>query len=217
MFPKRKGGSGKRGGGRRRLLNGRRTSKEAANEVNKGYDRHTGRNTSHCGYKSGKKSTHIIDNSNGVTNGRSGTKQQKRRRKRWTGGGNGKKEKVQTPNIELNRRAQRTKGRKGGNPKRGGKKKNVVSSESGGSYSTLPMSSISQLGYSHSSSLADYGQASQVKFDHLPWANLDVPMDLSQIRLEINRCGMDFDLQARKNHQRWLTNLEKVQAGSAHG
>jgi len=218
MFSKRKGGSGKKGGGRRtRIQSGRPTSKVTI-EVNVGG--RTAKKVAHEGGKKGKRQSQM-EHSNSDTSGRSNTKP-KRSRKRWFAGVKKKKDKLQTPDLGFKRRTQGNKSRKGRNFKRGGSsgRKNVVSSESSGSNSVLPMSSISSgslPGYLHSSKLLGCGQTSPVEFDHLPWANLEVPMDLSFVRLEINHCGVDFDLQARKNHRRWLANLEKVRVGSVQG
>jgi len=56
----------------------------------------------------------------------------------------------------------------------------------------------------HSSSISSQSE----NFD-FPWGNLDMPMDLSQIEFEIiDNHGVDFELLATKNHQRWLANLE---------
>jgi len=55
--------------------------------------------------------------------------------------------------------------------------------------------------------------SSQSEKIDFPWGNLDMPMDLSWIEFEINdNHGVDFELLAIKNHQRWLANLEM-----AHG
>jgi len=50
---------------------------------------------------------------------------------------------------------------------------------------------------------------SPMDYDKLPWVNLNVPMDLSLVELEIHDEGFDFDLQCRNNHKRWLANLER--------
>lgn len=219
MVSKRKGGSGKNGGGRRRrVVNERRTSKESTTEGSNGYGGRTERKTANGGGKAGRRCSHT-DNSKGEPSGRSDTKQQRRRRKKWTGGNKDKKKKAQMSNVGLNRMVQRKKNLKRGNPKRGvpSQRNHVLSSESSGSYSNIPMSNIScgsQPGCSNSSNLPDCDHASPAELDHLPWANLHVPMDLSLVQLEINNHGVDFDLQARKNHLRWLANLEKVRRGS---
>jgi len=51
---------------------------------------------------------------------------------------------------------------------------------------------------------------SPMEYANLPWANLDLPMDLSLFELEINEDGVDFDLEARENHKRWLANLQRA-------
>jgi len=43
-----------------------------------------------------------------------------------------------------------------------------------------------------------------------PYANLNVPMDLSQLEIMVINEGMDFDRTARRNHKHWLENVEKV-------
>jgi len=222
MVSKRKGGSGKNGGGRRRHAVGdRRTSKEATAEGSNGYGGRTTRKTGNGGGKAGRRCSNT-ENSKGEPSGRPCIKQQRRRRKRWTGTNKDKKKKTQMSNVGLNRRVQRKKNLKRGNPKRGvsSQRNHVLSSESSGSYSNVPMSSIScgsQPGCSNLSNLPDRDNVSPVEFDHLPWANLNVPMDLSLFQLEINNHGVDFDLQARKNHLRWLANLEKVRRGLSNG
>jgi len=216
MFSKRKGGSGKKGGGKRTLVqNGRLASKESINEVSVG--RHTAKKVTNGGGKKGRRRPQT-ENSNSDTSGRSNTKPKRRRRKSWFASFKDKKDKIQKPEVGFKRRPKRNKSRKGANSKRGGSsgRKNVISSESSGSYSVLPMSGP-QPGHLHSSNPPDSEQTSPLEFDHLPWANLEVPMDLSFVQLEINHSGVDFDLQARKSHQRWLANLEKVRVGSVQG
>lgn len=107
-------------------------------------------------------------------------------------------------------------------------KESVGCSESSWSGSHLPMSSTTP----HSSNVTDtkhvptkvhyssnlfrdayFSHVSKIDCFKLPWANLDVPMDLSHIKLEVkNRDGIDFELLAEKNHQRWCANLMKAQA-----
>jgi len=216
MFSKRKGGSGKRGGGRRtRVQNGRRTTKEVKNEGNNGG--RPAKKTVNDGGKKGRNPQHV-ENSSSDTSGRSNAKPQKRRRKKWFVSLKEKKDKVKTPEVVFKRKAHRNKSRRGVNPKRGVSygRKNLANSDSSGSYSNLP-STGALTGYNQSSKPTDVRRITRVENDQLPWANLDMPMDLSFIRLEVDQCGVDFDLQARKNHQRWLANLEKVRVGSVQG
>jgi len=63
------------------------------------------------------------------------------------------------------------------------------------------------------SQIIDYnGRPSTAGNFNLPWGNLDSPMDLSYIELEVHDIhAVDFEFLAQKNHERWLANLEKVQ------
>lgn len=109
-------------------------------------------------------------------------------------------------------------------------KETVGCSESSTSGSLLPSPSAAY-GLRHSSNFTDSNHTSQIyKYNprsrkhtlcsngstigclKLPWANLNLPMDLSHIVLEVkNNDGIDFDLLAKENHQRWRANLLKVQ------
>jgi len=109
-------------------------------------------------------------------------------------------------------------------------KETVGCSESSTSGSQLPSPS-SAYGHPHSSNFTDSNNTSQIyNFNpcsrkhplcrngstvgclKLPWANLNLPMDLSLIVLEVkNNDGIDFDLLAKENHKRWNKNLLKVQ------
>jgi len=213
MDSKRKGGSGRAVERKSHGLHGSCTSKETASTVGKNAAKegvgHRRRKNA-AGSQQGKK----CSSSNNDISGRAGTKNQRRRRRRKRRNRENQ-EKVQVQAEVSGSKGRRKKGRRKrkhkceAQPERG----NVVCSESSGSISHLPLSSNScgsQPDCSHSSSFVDCNHASPMEVDNLPWANLDEPMDLSHVRLQIKGHGVDFDLQARKNHQRWLSNLKKT-------
>jgi len=75
-----------------------------------------------------------------------------------------------------------------------------------GSYHQLSSNIFNPL---YLSSVVDNSSHSQLDNFDFPWGNLDMPMDLSQIEFEIkDKHGVDFELLAQKNHERWLANLE---------
>lgn len=212
---KRKGGSGRGGERKRRGEDGSCKSKEAASTVSKnatkeGVGRRRRKNA--AGSQQDKKSS----SSNSDISGKAGTKnQRKRRRRRRRNREN--QEKVQVQAEVSGSKGRKKKGRRKRKPKCEAQaqteRENVVCSESSGSVSHLPLSSNSsgsQPDCSNSSSFVDCNHALPMEVDNLPWANLDEPMDLSHVRLQIKGHGVDFDLQARENHQRWLSNLEKA-------
>jgi len=216
MYPtnsKRKGASVKGGRRKKRGEDGSRTSKKAASTVCKnatkeGVGRRPRKN------RGGGQQDRKRSSSNSDTNGRAMTKNQRRRRRRRRRNQENQ-EKVQVQAEVSGSKGRRKKGRRKRKPKREAQaeKENVLCSESSGSVSHLALSSIScgsQPGCSHSSSFVECSLALPMEVDNLPWANLKVPMDLSHVHLEINGHGVDFDLQARKNHERWLSNVEKA-------
>merc|ERR1719320_1452830 len=79
-----------------------------------------------------------------------------------------------------------------------------------GCVSPLPLSTNSSGSQPGSSNFVDGSNVSPMEYANLPWANLDLPMDLSLCELEINENGVDFDLEARENHKRWLANLQRA-------
>merc|ERR1719285_207911 len=120
-------------------------------------------------------------------------------------------EEVQTATDELKFQVRPKRGRRRRKRKRKVHiKENGMCLESSGA-STPPLSSNSFGSQpSFSQSCNDFSQGSPMEYENLPWANLKVPMDLSLVDLEINGDGVDFDLQAQKNHLRWLANVEKA-------
>jgi len=116
-------------------------------------------------------------------------------------------------------RARENREKKRGRRKRKPKKKvstpKVIAgcseSSCSGSYHQL---SSNTFALPHSSSVVEMNSSLLDCFD-FPWGNLDMPMDLSQIELEVNdNHGVDFELLAQKNHERWLLNLEKARGTS---
>jgi len=112
-------------------------------------------------------------------------------------------------NQEGHREPRKTKGHRKSKPKHNVKttKETVWCSESSwsGSHSYNDRLNVS------SSNQSYYSNASRMEYFELPWANLDMPMDLSQVELEVkNSSGVDFELLAQKNHQRWCANLVKA-------
>jgi len=105
---------------------------------------------------------------------------------------------------------------KPGRRKRKGKrkihvKKNVMCLDSSGSASSLPLSSNSSGSHQTSPQSSNgFSHVSSTEDEKLPWANLEVPMDLSLVNLEISGHGVDFEMQAQESHLRWLANLEKA-------
>jgi len=208
VHSKRKGGAASGGKSKKRVEDGSRISKEAALIVGKNATKEV------VGRKPRKKQDRKCSSSKSDTSGRAGSKSQRRRRRRRRRKRE-KQEKVQVQAEVSGSKGRRKKGRRKRKPKREAQveKENIVCSESSGSISHLPLSSNScgsQPGCSNSTSFVDCSNASPMEVDNLPWANLDVPMDLRHLQLQINGHGVDFDLQARKNHQRWLSNLEKA-------
>lgn len=210
---KRKGGSGR--GGKRKIHgeDGSRTSKDAVSTVGKNATKKVGGRRPRKNVAGGQQDRKCSP-SKSDTSVRAGTKsQRRRRRRRRRNRENQKKDEVQTE--VSGSKVKKKKGRRKRRPKSEAQveKENVVCSESSGSVSHLPLSSNScgsQPGCSNSSSFVDCSNALPMEVENLPWANLDVPMDLSHLHLQINGHGVDFDLQAQKNHQRWLSNLEKA-------
>jgi len=214
VFSKRKGRSSRGGGRKKRGEGGSSISKEATTTLGNSKSKGGGRRSRKK--RGGETAVQRCSSSKSESSGRSGIRQQgkkKRRRRRKT---KRNQEEVQAPTKVSEPKAQNKKGRRKRKPKKQRAKptrENVICSESSGSVSLLPLSSNScgsQPGYSHSSNLVNCGLASPMLCDNLPWANLDVPMDLSLVHLQILGHGVDFDLQARKNHQRWLDNLKKA-------
>lgn len=119
-------------------------------------------------------------------------------------------EEIQSPAHELKFQVRRKRGRRKRKRKRKVHiKENVMFLESSGSASTQPLlSNSSPQSFSQSSN--DLSHVSSMECENLPWANLEVPMDLSLVNLEVNGHGVDFEMQAQENHLRWLANLEKV-------
>jgi len=213
VYSKPKGSSAKGGKKKRRGDDGSRTSKEVASTVGKNATKEVGRRRPRKNVAGGQKDRKC-SSSKSDTSGRAGTKSQRRRRRRRRRNRENQ-EKVEVQTEVSGSKGRRKKGRRKRKPKPEAQveKENVVCSESSGSVSHLPLSSNScgsQPGCSNSSSFVDCSNALPMEVDNLPWANLDVPMDLSHVHLQINGDGVDFDLQAQKNHQRWLSNLEKA-------
>jgi len=209
-YSKRKGASARGGERKRRGEDGSRTSKKAASTVGKkatkeGVGRRPRKNVGD-GQQDRKRSS-----SNSDTSGRATTKNQRRRRRRRRRPRENQ-EKVQVQAEVSGSKGRRKNGRRKRKPKREtqAEKENVVCSESSGSVSRLTLSSNSCGSQPGESSFVECSNVLPMEVDNLPWANLNVPMDLSHVYLQINGHGVDFDLQARKNHERWLSNLEKV-------
>jgi len=79
-----------------------------------------------------------------------------------------------------------------------------------GYVSFLPLSTNSCGSQPSSSNFVDGSNVSPMEYTNLPLANVYLPKDLSLFELEINENGVDFDLEARENHKRWLTNLQRA-------
>jgi len=222
MFSKRKGRSG-------RGFNKKRGCKVRNVEVSAARDNQTSKEGSGSkggGGRSRKKAGHVeVERKNSSSNSdnasKSGIRTRRRRRRR-----------MRARQNQEHGESRKTKGRRKRKTKQNVKttKETVGCSESSWSGSHLPMS-ISACGLSHSSNFTDsngiswrdrsyvsssnqshYSHGSRMDCFDLPWANLDVPMDLSQVDLEVkNSGGVDFELLAQKNHQRWCANLVKAQ------
>jgi len=144
------------------------------------------------------------------------TKQKgKRRRRRRKRKGKKTSEETLKPTDECNQ-VRRKLGRR--KPRRRRKRKRKVNAQKDVMYlkisesvSTPPMSNKAMGKIPSSSPLFnDVSQVSTMEYENLPWANLAEPMDLRFIDLEVKGCGVDFDLQARENHLRWLANVAKA-------
>jgi len=216
VFSKRKGRSKKGGGERKKRGEGGspRTSKGTTTTLGNSTSKEGGGRRSRKN-RGGGQAVQRCSSGKSESSGRSGTRQQRKNRRRRRRKKQNQEE-VQAPTEVSEPKGRNKKGRRKRKPKKRKTKavrENVICSESSESVSLLPLSSNSggsQPGYSHSSNFADCGPASPMQCDNLPWANLDVPMDLSLVHLQILGHGVDFDLQARKNHQRWLANLKKA-------
>jgi len=109
---------------------------------------------------------------------------------------------------ELKFQVQRKRGRRKRERKR---KVHVMCLVSSGSASSVPLSSNSSGSHQSSPQSSNgFSHVSSMEVENLPWANLEVPMDLSLVNLEITGDGVDYEMQARENHLRWLANLEKA-------
>jgi len=118
----------------------------------------------------------------------------------------------QKPDNEVNHQTQRKQRRRRRNRKRkvSPVNLNIMSLESSSSVSHVPSPLVNSIGnqkaYPNSSNSSN---VSPMEYDNLPWANLNVPMDLTFFEFAVTDQGVDFDRQARENHLRWLANLEK--------
>jgi len=203
-FPKRKGFSEKNAERRDCVGNGNHALKEVGNNVsNDGVNRNGGQTV----LERASPTESLNSNTSNISRTRPRRKRRRRRRRPKKS-----QEEIQSPTDELKFQVRRKRGRRRRKRKRKVHvKENVMCLESSGSASTPPLSSNS-FGSQTSSlqSCNDSSQVSQMEYENLPWANLKMPMDLSLVDLEVNGDGVDFDLQAQENHQRWLANLEKA-------
>jgi len=144
-------------------------------------------------------------NTSDISRTRSRRKRRRRRRRKKS------PEEIQSPTDELKFQVRPKRGRRRRKRKRKvNLKENVMCMESSGSVSTPPLftnSFGSPLQLSN-----EFRQVSPMDYENLPWANLEVSMDLTLVNLEVSGDGVDFDLLARENHSRWLANLEKARA-----
>jgi len=193
-FPKHKGFSAGNvrdcvGSGNRAL---KEVGKNASNDSGEGNDQ---RSTERSSPRGGSTS-----NTSDLSRTRPRRKRRRRRRRVKKS-----QEEIQSHTGVLKFQVRRKRGRRRRKRKRKvHAKDNVMCLESSGSVSIPPMSSNG----SHSSN--DFSHVSPMEYENLPWANLEVPMDLSHVNIEVKDHGVDFDLQARENHLRWLANLEKA-------
>lgn len=219
MSSKRKGRSG-RGFTKRRGSNG--TNAQATT-----LDKHASKkgNEGASGWRTGQVSGDVCrksSSSNSDNGSKSGIRTRRRRRRRMRA--RQKQEEYGEP--------RKNKGQRKRKPKMHilNTKDTVGCSESSWSGSQLPSSSTAY-GLQHSSNFPDSNHNSQIyNFNQcsqkhalcsngstieclkLPWANLNLPMDLSLLVLDVkNNDGIDFDLLAKENHLRWRANLLKVQ------
>jgi len=201
-FPKRKD-SARNLERRESLGNGNHGLKEVGNKAsNDGGDRNGGlKGMEYTSSRGGS-------NSNTSNISRVRPRRKRRRRRRRV-----KKslEEVQSPTDELKFQVRPKRGRRRRKRKRKVQiKENVLCLGSSGA-STPALSSNSVGSHpSFSQSCNDFSQGSPMEYENLPYANLEVPMDLSLVDLEVNGDGVDFDLQAQENHLRWLANVEKA-------
>lgn len=202
-FPKRKGFSARNVERRDCVGNGNSALKEVdKNASNDGGETNGG--------QAGTERSSPRESSTSNTSDLSRTRPRRKRRRRRRRVKKSQEE-IQSPTDELKFQVRRKRGRR--RRKRKQKvhaKENVMCLENSGSSSIPPLSSNSFSSVPSSShSFNDHSHVSSMEYEHLPWANLKVPMDLSHVIIEVNDHGVDFDLQAQENHLRWLANLEK--------
>jgi len=215
MLPKRKGRSG-------RMLNKKRCC-VGANSVAKTVDQNTSKEggsrkkeSGGGGGEVGRKSS----SSNSDNMSKSGSRTRRRRRRRM-------KARAMRERYAEHRKTSRHWGRI--TSKRTLTTKKAVGCSESSSGSHLPICTtrghshssnftetkhVSHKGHSNLSSSVDayFNLGSRINCFKLPWANLNVPMDLSQIELEVrNNDRVDFELLAEKNHQRWCANVMRAQ------
>jgi len=143
------------------------------------------------------------------TDSRSRPRRKRRRRRRRV---RKSQDEIGSLTHELKFQVQRKRGRRKRERKRKVHgKENVMCLDSSGSGSSLPLSSNSSGSHQSSPQSSNgFSHISSMEIESLPWANLEVPMDLSLVNLEVSGHGVDFEMQARENHLRWLANLEKA-------
>lgn len=110
-------------------------------------------------------------------------------------------------------KSQKKQGHRKSKPKRKVTTTRMIMGSSESSWSgthLLPSSNTS--GLPNVSPMIDYNSSvSTTEYFNIPWGNLDLPMDLSHIEFEVkDKNAVDFELLARKNHERWLANLQKA-------
>jgi len=179
----------------------RRKRGECSNQTSKDNNNNGGNNSSKGRYrKNNKKSTdRSKDSSTSDTSGRYRNRRRKKQVKATES-----HEENQKPDMNVQGRRKQRSRKRNHKRKASPASETVMSLESSSSHMPVLVNSHGSTPISSNSS-----HVSPMEYDNLPWANLDVPMDLSLVELEINDQGVDFDLQAQKNHMRWLANLEK--------
>jgi len=190
---KRKERSGRDGNRRKRGECSNQTSKDAGKN-------NVGKKSSKGRYKKNNKKG--MDRSSNIYNGNNTSVSSSRRRKKQ-GKGIGGHEDFQKQDSWIQAR------RKPRNKKRNRKRKSSPASETVMSLQSSSSSVSATVNSGGSQPNSSNTSTSPMDYDKLPWVNLNVPMDLSRVELEIHDKGFDFDLQGQNNHNRWLANLER--------
>jgi len=151
----------------------------------------------------------VGSNSNTSDELRNKPRRRRRRRRRRV---NKSRSENQVPTDESKFQVRRKRGGRRNRKRKVNAKENATCQVISGSASN-PLLSTNSLGpiQSFSQPSNDVSQVSQMEYQNLPWANLELPMDLSRFKIEIVGDGVDFDQQARENHLRWLANLSKCE------